>query len=250
MSTSIVTRRQRQDETFLRRLAYVVLAAAVRGRRGRPGGIWGEAVLAEFGETRGGWEAVRWAAGGLRAVWQERRARVRQLPRYTRISRRIVMVAVIGAVAGFLTNQYALTVRFVPSGGMSPTMLIGERFLIDKLGHRLAGIDHGDIVLVSMPAEAGSPSWTTVKRVVGLPGDTIECRDGKVFRNGRPVDEPYLPADPRAARTDCRTTTVPDGFLYLLGDHREVSRDSRDDVAYRQDTVEGRVLVQLWPSTE
>ncbi|MEV6596215.1 signal peptidase I [Actinoplanes sp. NPDC051346] len=240
MSAPALTDRQQREESPTRRLAYTLLAAAVRGRRGRPGGTWGEAILAEFSETRGDWEAVRWAAGGLRAVWQERRARARHLPRHIRISRRVAAVVVVGTLAGLLVNQFALTVGYHPSGDMEPTVWVGDRYLLDKVSHRFTGVAHGDVVAVALP------EGTVLKRVVGLPGDTIECRDGGVFRNGARLDEPYLPADPESARTDCRTVTVPPGDLYLLGDFRLVSLDSRHDVTYRQDAVQGRMLTRVW----
>ncbi|MET0494435.1 MAG: hypothetical protein ABW000_15030, partial [Actinoplanes sp.] len=83
----------RTHESPIRRVAHAVLVAAVRGRRER-GGDWGEAVLAEFGATTGDLEGIRWAWGGLRAAWQERRGRVSRLPRKVRIARRAVATLV------------------------------------------------------------------------------------------------------------------------------------------------------------
>lgn len=249
MSTSALTPgqpRQRARESVVRRWAYTVLVVAVRGRRGR-GGDWGEAILSEFDQTRGDVEAVRWVAGGLRAVWHERRARVRQLPRHLRISRRIATIALAGILGGLFIHQFVLTVGVKPSADMEPTLRAGDRYLLDKVVFRVAGIDHGDIVAVGMPAGPGNETraWTAVKRVIGLPGDTIECRDGHVFRDGTPLHEPYLPTDPKAAWTDCAATTVPDGMLYLLGDRRDVSYDSRHGATFRQDAVQARMLVRV-----
>ena len=105
----------------IRAAARAVLVAAVRGRRAR-GGPWGEAVLAEFGQTTGRWEAVRWTAGGLKAVWQERRAKARTRPRYVRISRRILTTTVVGLLAALVVNQFLLTPRYMLTGSMSPTV--------------------------------------------------------------------------------------------------------------------------------
>jgi signal peptidase I len=233
-------------ESAVRRLARGVLTAAVRGRRER-GGPWGEAVLGEFDRTSGNLEAIRWVAGGLRAVWIEHRGRIRELPRRQRLSRRWVLIALvtIGSVA--LVNQYVLTTRFMPSGSMEPTLQVGDRWLVDKVGFRVTGLHHGDVVSYTSPIDgAGHRSYPFAKRVIGLPGDTISCRDGIVFRDGIPVDEPYLPADRDQSRTDCTPVVVPDGELYLLGDHRLVSQDSRQDGPVSIDDIEGRRLFTLW----
>jgi signal peptidase I len=231
--------RQAQERDLVRRAARAVLVTAVRGRKAR-GGDWGEAVLAEFAETRGGWEAVRWVAGGLRAVWHERRRRARELPRPLRISRRIAVIAVVALVAAVLVNQFVMNVAMMSSGSMEPTLLIGDRYLQDKAAWRLTGLHRGDVVVYNAP----NPR---IKRVIGLPGDTIECRDGKVWRNGRQLDEPYLGTDPDESRTDCATTTVPEGSLYLLGDHRLVSQDSRQSGPVRENAIRARIVHEIWP---
>ncbi|WP_305784187.1 signal peptidase I [Symbioplanes lichenis] len=225
--------------SWVRRLARGMLVVAVRGRRER-GGEWGEAVLAEFGETRGDLEAVRWAAGGVRTVWRERRRRVRALPLYDRIARHALTGALVAAGAGLLVNQFVLSVRMMPSGSMEPTLRVSDRFLVDKAGFRLTGLHRGDIVVL-----AGPGGSERVKRVIGLPGDHIECRAGHVWRDGVAVDEPYLPGNPAEDRTECAPTTVPPGHLFVLGDHRVVSTDSRQDGPAREDDVLARVLTPL-----
>ena len=231
-------------ESAVRRVAYGVLAAAVRGRRER-GGDWGEAVLAEFAETTGDREAVRWAAGGLRTVWRERRARRLELPRIVRIRRLAVLIALIGIVAGLVVNRFVLTVGYQDSGSMEPTYLIGDRYVVDLAAFRLTGVRRGDVVEFTMPGT----KRLVIKRVIGLPGDTVECRDGRVRLNGAPLDEPYLATDPDHpdyARTDdCTTTTVPPHQLYVLGDHRIVSTDSRTYGTVNEGALHGQVLLRL-----
>lgn len=222
----------------VRRVSRGVLVAAVRGRRER-GGPWGEAVLAEFEQTKGGWEAARWAAGGLRTAWRERRELSRRLPRTVSVQRRILTAASTGLVAAVLINQFALSMRYMPSEAMAPTVPVTSRFVIDKVSYRFTGIDRGDIVEFTIPDGGRS-----LKRVIGLPGDTISCRDGRVWRDGVPLDEPYL----KGARTaDCDApVTVPNGHLYVLGDHREISRDSRQWGPIPAGSVDGRRLLNVW----
>ncbi|AEV85145.1 Signal peptidase I T [Actinoplanes sp. SE50] len=221
----------------VRRMAHAVLAAAVRGRRDR-GGDWGEAVLAEFPLVTGDWAAVRWAAGGLRAARYERRARVRELPRMVRIRRRAVLIALIGIVGGLLVNRFVVTVGYEPSGSMQPAYDIGDRYVLDRVAFRLTGVQRGDIVEFTMPGT----DRLVIKRVIGLPGDEITCRDGQVWRNGRPLDESYLPADPGWSGTDCTPVTVPADQVYVLGDHRTVSFDSRQYGPISESALAGRVL--------
>jgi signal peptidase I len=226
----------------MRRVARAVLTAAVRGRRGR-GGPWGEAALAEFDETTGRWEAVRWAAGGLRAVWHERRARTRTLPRRVRIQRAAIGATLLAVPVAIVVNQFALTPRYMPSGSMAPTVRVQDRFLVDKVSFHLTGIQRGDIVEFTVPQ---APGVHALKRVIGLPGDTVECRDGIVYRDGTPLDEPYLESE--SSTTDCGPAqTVPAGTLFVLGDHREVSQDSRHWGMIPQHKIDGRLLTKFWP---
>jgi signal peptidase I len=226
----------------MRRVARAVLAAAVRGRRDR-GGPWGEAALAEFDQTTGRWEAVRWAAGGLRAVWQERRAKIRNLPRKVRIQRAMIGATLLAVPVAVVVDQFVLTPRYIPSGSMEPTMQIQDRVLVDKVTFRLTGIRYGDIVEFTNPAVPGYP---VLKRVIGLPGDTIECRAGKVFRDGAALTEPYVQSTDTTE--DCGApVTVPAGTLFVLGDHRLVSQDSRAWGTIPQESVDGRLLTKFWP---
>jgi signal peptidase I len=224
--------------TAVRRLAHRVLTFAVRGKHER-GGDWGEALLAEFAETRGDWEAVRWAASGLRAVWHERRQKAKLLPRRVRIGRRVALIAVVGLLGGLVADRFVLSTGFVASGSMEPTLLVGDRYLELKAFYT---VSRGDLVVIG-PHDGYSEA---VKRVIGLPGDTVSCRDGQVWVNGARLDEPYLAAD-FAPRTDCTDVTVPPGRLYVLGDHREVSQDSRQIGPIRRAQVKARVLGRLWP---
>lgn len=189
-------------EPMVRRAAYALLVVAVRGRRGR-GGPWGEAVLGEFAMTRGSWEAVRWAAGGLTAVWLERRARVRQLPRYDRIARRILVAFVPGLIAAVLVSQFVLGARYVSSDGMAPTLQVHDRFLLDRVGFRLTGVHVGDVLVYR-----GEAGYKFTQRVVGLPGDTVECRDGRVLRNGIPLRQRLAPDGRLPPVEDCAPVVV------------------------------------------
>jgi signal peptidase I len=224
----------RRDRDPVRAVARFVLTAAVRGRRAR-GGPWGEAVLAELDEIRGRWQAVRWAAGGLRTVWRERRRRIRQLPLATRIGRRVAVAAVPVVLAGLAVSRFALTPQYMAGPEMEPTFAVADRWVLDRVSLRIWGIHHGDVVAY----RKRYAQIEQIRRVIGLPGDTVECRDGRVHRNGGAIDEPYL-AD--GARTDCDPVTVPADSVYVLGDNRSIATDSRYEGPVAMSAVLGRAV--------
>lgn len=214
----------------MRRVAYRILKLAVRGRRAE-GGPWGEAALAEFDQAATTGEALRWAVGGVGVAARERYA-----------ARPVVYRLAAAALVVVAATPFLVGVRFSPSGVMEPTIAIGSDHLIDRLAFRVTGIDHGDIVAFHAP-DTPPGSFDSMRRVIGLPGDRIECRDGRVLRDGVAVDEPYLPEESGVIGTECEAVTVPDGALYVLGDKREVAMDSRHWGVIETAEITGRVIV-------
>ena len=183
----------------VRRLAHAVLTRVVRGRR-EHGSEWGEAILAEFDQTVGAWAAVRWTVGGIRVVYRARATARRSAPLRVRLTRRLAATLVGALVLVPLVNQFALTVRYQPSGDMQPTVGISDRVLVERLSFRLTDPHPGDLVLLGLRDDQTGQSYQAIKRLVGVPGDRIECLDGRLHRNGAVVAEPYLAA---GAATDC-----------------------------------------------
>ena len=220
-----------------------MLTLVVRGR-GAQGGVWGEAVLRELDETVTTWQTLRWTAGGIRIAVRERRRHAadarRAGSRRRRVSRRIVIGSATAAAVLAVLNHFVVTVAYEPSAGMQPTLPTGSRIIVDRISPHFGGPSLGELVQISLPTPTGPIS--TVKRVVGLPGDHISCRGGFLYRDGVQVQEPYLP---KGSTIECRALTVPAHEVYLLGDDRAVSADSRTWGPVDERDITGRVLASV-----
>ncbi|HEX4163008.1 MAG TPA: signal peptidase I, partial [Acidimicrobiales bacterium] len=106
-------------------------------------------------------------------------------------------VVVVALVVAFLLRTFVIATYSIPSGSMEPTLQVGDRIVVDKLSYHLHGVGRGNIVVFSTPPKedcAGAPVANLVKRVIGLPGETVSLSGGNVFINGRVLAEPWLPA--------------------------------------------------------
>ncbi len=134
----------------------------------------------------------------------------------------------------------------VEGTSMAPLLSHRERILVNKLVYRLGPIERGDIVVFRFPLD---PSKSYIKRVVGLPGEWVSMVDGQVLINGAPLDEPYLPGRFHDRQTQM-PIQVPAGQYYVLGDHREMSNDSRVWGTVDQKYVYGKAVFAYWPISE
>jgi signal peptidase I len=191
----------------------------------------------------------------------------------------VLETALLLAVAILLAltiQAYAVKPYRIPSGSMEPTLKVGDRVLVDRFGHRvLGGRPHvGDIVVFTPPRGAdprdprcgarGEGDGTTIpcsrptpqrsaqsfiKRVVALGGDTLAIRDGHVIRNGRRAREPFArPCAPGAERCDFpQAITIPRGSVFLMGDNRGNSDDSRFWGPVPESWVVGKAFATYWP---
>ena len=187
----------------------------------------------------------------------------------------IVTIVVAALAIAFVVQLLLVKTYRIPSGSMEPTLEIGQRVLVNRIGMRFGDPSVGDIVVFHPAAGAdnagrpvcGNPSeglgsrracseptpersdQTFIKRVVGVGGDEIAIRDGYVVRNGRRADEPFV--KPCAAGgmgcTFEGTITVPEGSFFLMGDNRGASDDSRFWGPIPKDWVIGTMIATYWP---
>ena len=131
----------------------------------------------------------------------------------------------------------------VEGTSMSPLLTDQERIFINKFVYRLEPIQRGDVVVFWYPLDR---SKSFIKRVIALSGDTVEIRNGRVFVNGKELDEPYVPPQ-FADRSSHGPTRVPEGSFFVLGDHRNSSNDSRVFGAVPGQFIYGKAVFVYWP---
>jgi signal peptidase I len=218
-----------------------------------------------------------------RRTW---RARARQARKNMPLWQELPLLLIVAFCLAVLIRTFLLQAFFIPSGSMENTLLVGDRVLVNKVIYDVRGPERGEIVVFR-----GTDNWAPeshtdlnagffsklghtlgdlvgisqpgekdfIKRVIGLPGDTVSCCDpnGRVYVNGYALDEPYVTDDssldtPPAAR-ECRSRrfgpiTVEPGQMFVMGDHRLVSQDSRCQGQVPVENVIGRAFVIVWPS--
>jgi signal peptidase I len=163
---------------------------------------------------------------------------------------------IAGAVLlALVVKVFLLQAFYIPSPSMYPTLKNGDRVLVNKLSYKLHDVNRGDVVVFERPpSEAESTIPDLIKRVIGLPGDSVSFQGGHVFINGNQLDEPYLPAGVTTtsdfAPNHCTTEApclVPPGDVWVMGDNRNDSKDSRYFGPIPESSIVGRAFVIVWP---
>lgn len=156
-----------------------------------------------------------------------------------RLVKTILLVA-LGVALGLLVRKYALGVSTVAGDSMQPTLMTGDRVLITRLDYLIGAPERGDVAQLEVPGRDGE----YLKRVVGLPGETVEIIGGVVHINGQALDEPYA----TLSDDDFRVQLGEDEY-FVLGDNRPVSYDSREEDfgVISADCFRGKVRAIIWP---
>ncbi len=169
-----------------------------------------------------------------------------------------VVVLLVAAAIAFLVRSFAIETFYVPSGSMTPTLVTGDRILVDKLPWVRDNIHRGDIIVFRrVPADPQLQDADLVKRVIGLPGETISSKGDTIFINGRPLPERWLPplanAYSEPGHQACaesafhipRTKIAPNHY-FVMGDCRAISYDSRYWGTVPASYIVGKVILVIW----
>src|SRR5579864_5551567 len=131
----------------------------------------------------------------------------------------------------------------VEGTSMMPSLEDQERIFVNKFVYRIEPIQRGDIIVFRYPRD---PSKSFIKRVIGLAGDRVQIDTGRVFVNGKPIDEEYVPRAYEDERSYAELVVPPDSY-FVLGDHRSLSNDSRDFGPVGQSYIYGKAVFGYWP---
>ncbi len=160
-----------------------------------------------------------------------------------------VVVIVVAVSAALVVRAYVLQQFAVSGTSMYSTLHDGDRVLVNKLSYRMHDPRRGDVVVLKTIESIGERDL--IKRVVALPGETVEYTACVLYIDGKKLVEPYLDptvvVPPNQCGPDQPALTVPDGTVFVLGDNRHFSKDSRNLGPIQYDDIIGRAFVVIWP---
>ena len=155
--------------------------------------------------------------------------------------RELIETIVLSLVIFLLIRQVVQNYR-IESHSMEPSFYEGEFILVNKLAYRLGAPERGDVLVFHNP---GNPDEDYIKRIIGLPGDTVEIRDGDVIINGKILDEPFPHRE--TPSTPFEQIVIEPDHLFVIGDNRPSSSDSRVFGQLSEDLVVGKAWLRVWP---
>lgn len=159
-----------------------------------------------------------------------------------RFARELLETILPALLIALLINVFVGQATRVEGQSMEPNLHSEQRLVVEKLSYRFHGPQRFDIVVLKMPDQGEE---LLIKRVIGLPGETVEIRDGEVYVNGNLLDEPFTDASTHPGRDS--KVTVPPLHIYVMGDNRDRSNDSRSFGPVPIDNVIGRAWLSYWP---
>jgi signal peptidase I len=152
----------------------------------------------------------------------------------------------VALIVAILVRQFVFQLFYIPSESMVPRLKVGDQVFVNKLAYDFGDPQRGDVVVFARPDDWHDvPVDDLVKRIVGLPGETIEGRGGQVYIDGRRLPERYLP--PGTSTSTFGPLVVPSHRYFMMGDNRSGSNDSRMHAAVDRDEFVGKVFMTVWP---
>ncbi|MGO9872590.1 MAG: signal peptidase I [Acidimicrobiia bacterium] len=156
-----------------------------------------------------------------------------------------VGLVVLALIIALLIKTFLFQAFYIPSESMVPTLKVHDRVLVNKLSYKLHDVHRGDIIVFKAPPGSDPGIDDLVKRVVGLPGETVSGHGGHVYINNKELPEPYLPQG--MYTSDFAPVKIPPNSYWVMGDNRINSKDSRVFGTITKSKIVGRVFVRIWP---
>lgn len=157
----------------------------------------------------------------------------------------VVVIVTAAFVLALLIQQFVVKPFYIPSPSMRPTLMEGDRVLVSRFIYRFQEPERGDIVVFHPPR---NEEQDYIKRVVGLAGDRVAVKDGRLYVNGEAQVEPYL--QEQQIKNDYAEITVPPDSIFVMGDNRNNSGDSRFFGPVAVDEIVGESFLIYWPLTK
>jgi signal peptidase I len=158
-------------------------------------------------------------------------------------------IIVIAVLVSFLIRTYAFQTFYIPSGSMEPTLQIGDRLIVNKLAVTFGTINVGDIVVFKAPpaehCDPSDPVTDLVKRVIGVPGDSLRSQGNTIYVNNKPLDETWTHTEPLGGAIT--PITLKANQYFMMGDNHSDSCDSRMWGTVPRSDIIGKAFVRIWP---
>lgn len=157
-----------------------------------------------------------------------------------------VFLIILAFVLAFLMNKFVYANAVVPTGSMMPIVQPDDRLIVNRLAYLFEEPKRGDIVMFAFPDDE---SENYLKRIIGLPGEKVEIKDGLIYINDRkmPLSEPYLNDPPNG---DYGPYNIPEGSYLMLGDNRDISKDARqwENTYVKKEKIVGKAFLRYYPN--
>lgn len=158
------------------------------------------------------------------------------------------VIETIFLIAAIYALVNLATARFIVEGAsMQPNFETGQFLIVSRLNYLFGQPEYGDIVVFHYP---NNPDKDYIKRIIGLPGDTVEIRDTRVLVNGEELNEPYINEPCRPLQCKDETWVLADDEYFVMGDNRNHSSDSRSFGPVQAEFIVGEALVRYWPPSD
>jgi len=154
------------------------------------------------------------------------------------------LIVIVATMLVFLGLQVTIQSTAVSGSSMEPNFETGQRLIVNKLIYKFDNIDRGDVVILHPPSDT---NVEYIKRVIGLPGETVEIKNGLVYINGEPLSEPYISNPPQYTM---KKLEIPQEYYFVLGDNRNYSDDSHVWGPIPGDSIVGKAWLSIWPLSD